>query len=223
LQLEMNPIVIAGMFYLVVFIAGILSIIPAIDDPNFLSKIYENQRKVIFGALSQFVLAFAYVGIAVLLFPTLNSYNEELSLGFVSFRIIAGIFNLLAIVLAFLLLALSKDFSSSDSLDPVHAETLGNLLRTGRDFMNHVVMVLALSIGGLLFYSILFQSQLIPQWLSIWGFIGALLSILASFSLMLNLTTIKTRLYLGLNIPIALQEIVFGIWLITIGFNPVTI
>ncbi len=219
----MNSIVIAGILYLVVFIAGILSIIPAIDDPNFLSKIYENQRKVIFGVLSQFVLAFAYVGIAVLLFPTLNNYNEELSLGFVSFRIIAGIFNILAIVLAFLLLALSQDFSSSDSLDPVHAETLGNLLRTGRDFMNHVVMILALNIGGLLFYFILFQYQLIPQWLSIWGFIGALLSLLASFSLMLNLTTIKTPLYLGLNIPIALQEIVFGIWLITIGFNPVTI
>ena len=219
----MNSIVIAGLLYLVVFIAGILSIIPAIDDPNFLSKIYVNQRKVIFGALSQFVLAFAYVGIAVLLFPTLSSYNEELSLGFVSFRIIASIFNILAIVLAFLLLALSQDFSSSDSLDPIHAETLGNLLRTGRDFMNHVVMILALNIGGLLFYYILFQSQLIPQWLSIWGFIGALLSILASFSLMFNLTTIKTLFYLGLNIPIVLQEIVFGIWLITIGFNPVTI
>ena len=219
----MNSIVIAGLLYLVVFIAGILSIIPAIDDPNFLSKIYVNQRRVIFGALSQFVLAFAYVGIAVLLFPTLSSYNEELSLGFVSFRIIASIFNILAIVLAFLLLALSQDFSSSDSFDPIYAETLGNLLRTGRDFMNHVVMILALNIGGLLFYYILFQSQLIPQWLSIWGFIGALLSILASFSLMFKLTTIKTPFYLGLNIPIALQEIVFGIWLITIGFNPVTI
>jgi hypothetical protein len=219
----MNSIVIAGILYLVVFIAGILSIIPAIDDPNFLSKIYVNQRKVIFGALSQIVLAFAYVGIAVLLFPTLNSYNEELSLGFVSFRIIAGILNILAIVPAFLLLALSRDFSNSDSLDRVHAETLGNLLRTGRDFMNHVVMILALNIGGLLFYSILFQYQLIPQWLSIWGFIGALLSLLASFSLMFNLTTIKTRFYLGLNIPIAIQEIIFGIWLITIGFNPVTI
>ena len=219
----MNSIVIAGLLYFVVFIAGILSVIPAIDDPNFLSKIYVNRRKVIFGALSQFALAFAYVSIAFLLFPTLNSYNEELSLGFVSFRIIAGIFNLLAIVPAFLLLALSKNFSSSDSLDPVHAETLGNLLRTGRDFMNHVVMILALNIGGLLFYFILFQSQLIPQLLSIWGFIGALLSILASLLLMFNLTTIKTRLYLGLNIPIALQEIVFGIWLITIGFNPVTI
>jgi hypothetical protein len=220
--MEMNSIIIAGVLYLVVFLAGILSIIPAIDDPNFLSKIYVNQRRVIFGALSQFVLAFAYVGIAVLLFPTLNKYNEELSLGFVSFRIIAGVFNILAIISVFLLLALSQDFSSSDSLDPVDAETLGNLLRTGRDFMNHVVMILALSIGGLLLYSILFQAQLIPEWLSIWGLIGALLAILASLSLMFNLTTIKTPLYLGLNIPIALQEIVFGIWLITIGFNPVT-
>ena len=59
----MDSIVFAGILNLVVFIAGILSIIPAIDDPNFLSKIYVNQRKVILGALSQFVLAFAYVGI----------------------------------------------------------------------------------------------------------------------------------------------------------------
>lgn len=219
----MNSIVIAGIFYLVVFIAGILSIIPAIDDSNFLSKIYVHQRKIIVGALSQFVLAFAYVDIAVLLFPTLNNYNEELSLGFVNFRNIAGIFNILAIVLVFLLLALSKDFLNSDSLDPVHTETLGNLLRTGRDFMNHVVMVLALNIGGLMLYTILFQYQLIPQWLSIWGFIVALMSILASLSLMFNLMIIKTTLYLGLNIPIALQEIVFGIWLITTGFNPITI
>ena len=219
----MSSIIIAGILYLVVLIAGIFSIIPAIDDPNFLSEIYKNQRRVIFGALSQFVLAFAYVGIGVLLFPTINLYNEEYSLGFVSFRIIAGIFNILAIVLVFLLLALSKDFSSSDSLDPVHIKILGNLLRTGRDFMNHVVMILALNIGGLLLYSILFQYHLIPQWLSILGFIGALLSILASLLLMFNHTTIKSPFYLGLNVPIALQEIVFGIWLITFGLNPITI
>ncbi|MHA1979080.1 MAG: DUF4386 domain-containing protein [Candidatus Hodarchaeales archaeon] len=216
----MNSIVIAGLLYLIVFIAGILSYLPVIDDSNFLSNIHINQRKVIFGALSQFVLSFAYVGIAVLLFPTLSSYNEEFSLGFVSFRVIASILNILAIVIIFLLLDLSQEFSNSDSPDTVYFQTLGNLLRTGRDFMNHVVMILALSIGGLMFYYILFQSQLIPQWLSIWGFIGALLSISASFLLMFKLTTIKTRLYLGLNVPMALQEIVLGIWLITIGLNP---
>ena len=122
-----------------------------------------------------------------------------------------------------MLLSLSQEFFNSDSSDPAYFQTLGNLLRTGRDFMNHVVMILALSIGGLMFYYILFQSQLIPQWLAIWGFIGALLSISASLLLVFKLTTIKTPLYLGLNVPMALQEIVLGFWLITIGFNPIAI
>jgi len=222
-ELDMNSIVIAGLLYLIVFIAGILSYLPVIDDSNFLRKLHVNQRKVMFGAFSQFVLSFAYVDIAVLLYPTLRSYNEEFSLGFVSFRVIASILNILAIVIIFLLLDLSQEFSNSDSPDLLYFQTLGNLLRTGRDFLNHVAMIMALSIGGLMFYYILFQSQLIPQCLSIWGFIGALLSISASFLLMFKLTTIKTRLYLGLNIPMALQEIVLGIWLITIGLNPVTI
>ena len=71
-----------------------------------------------------------------------------------------------------------------------------------------------LSLGGLIFYYLFYQSKLIPRWLSVWGLLGAALSfatyLLQFFSI--NLTEF-------LFLPIAVQEMVFAVWLIVKGFN----
>ncbi len=214
---------IAGLLYIIGTVAGILSVVSIVDDTDYLIKVSANENQVIIGAFFQFIMVAAYVGIAISLFPILRKYNEGLALGFVGFRIIAGVFIITGVIILLLLLPLSQEFVKAGAPGSSYFQTLGGLLRAGRDLVNHVAMILALSIGDLMFYYLLYQTKLVPRWLSGWGLVGTTLTILASLSLMFRLIGLITPIYVVLNLPLALQEMVLAIWLIVKGFNPSSI
>ncbi len=211
---------IAGVLFIIGTIAGILSVAPAIDTPDYLIEASANANQVVLGAVFQFVMAVVYIGIAITLYPILRKYNENLALGFLSFRIIAAVFIIIGVISLLLLLALSQEFMKAGTTDPSYFHTFGSLLRTGRDLVNHVAMILSLSVGGLMFYFLLYQAKLVPGWLSVFGFVGNILAILASLLVMFHIIDIITTVYMVLFLPIALQEMVLAIWLIVKGFNP---
>jgi len=161
-----------------------------------------------------------YIGSSIMLYPVLKKYNEWLAFGFAGFRIIAGVFIIIGVIILLLLLSLSQEFVKAGAPDASYFQTLGVLLQTGRDLMNHVATILSVSIGGLMFYYLLYQTRLIPRWLSGWGFAGTALAIIASLLFLFRFISIITPIYIVLNIPMALQEIVLAIWLIAKGFNP---
>jgi len=88
--------------------------------------------------------------------------------------------------------------------------------------VNHAGMILALSLGDFMLYSVLYQKKLVPRWLTGWGLIGIALAIFASLLFLFRFTDVITPVYLGLNLPLALQGIVLALWLITKGFYPTT-
>ena len=71
-------------------------------------------------------------------------------------------------------------------------------------------------VAALIFYYLLYQSNLVPHWLSVWGFIAAILLILAN---LLEATGLASELMI-LYLPIILNELVLAIWLLVKGFNP---
>jgi hypothetical protein len=76
-----------------------------------------------------------------------------------------------------------------------------------------------LGLGGLPLYYILYQSKLVPRWLSGWGLIGAALILLYGLLGLFGLTADSMILNI-LAAPIAVQEMVFAVWLIFKGFIP---
>ena len=211
--------IIAGVLFIIGTIAGILSVVPAIDTPDFLIEASANANQVILGAVFQFIMAVVYIGIAITLYPILRKYNENLALGFLSFRIIAAVFIIIGVISLLLLLALSQEFTKSMITTPSFFHTIGSLLRTGRDLVNHIAMILTVSVGGLMFNFLLYQAKLVPKWLSVLGITGNILAILASLLVMFYIIDIISAVYLVLFLPIALQEMVLAIWLIVKGFN----
>jgi hypothetical protein len=211
--------ILAGALYLIGFIAGILSIASAVDDPEYLIKVAANVNQTLFSALFQFVMIIAYLGIGITLYPMLKKFNEILALGFLSFRIIGTVFILIGVILLLLILTISQEYVKEGTVDLATFQLIGGLLQTGRDFVNHVAMIVSLNIGGILFYLLLFQSRLVPSWLSVWGIIGAILTITASFLVMFRFIEIITPEYLIMNVPIILQELTLAIWLIVKGFD----
>lgn len=219
MNLNRKAATLAGSFYLFSILAGILSISYAIDDPNYLIKASLNTNSVLIAAFFHLLMAPLYVGIAILLYPILKEYNQWLAFGFASFRIIAGVFIISGVIILLLLLSISHEFVKAGSPAMSYFQTLGILLQTGRDLVNHVATILSVCAGGLMFYSLLYQTRLVPRWLSGWGLAGTILAIIASFLFLFRLIGIITPLYIILNIPMALQEIVLAGWLIVKGFN----
>ncbi len=119
-----------------------------------------------------------------------------------------------------LLLTLSQEFVQAGAPGSSYFQTLGVLIQAGSDWVNNVAALLAWCLGALMYYSIFYQSKLIPRWLSGWGLAGVTLTILASLLVMFRLIIPFGTIQGIMNLPIALQEMVLAIWLIVKGFNP---
>jgi hypothetical protein len=94
------------------------------------------------------------------------------------------------------------------------AAPLAGFVRTAGAVNGDQLLAIPFVLGALMFYVLLYQSRLVPRWLSSWGLVGAALYIVAPLGSMFELS-------LGFFMaPLALQEIVMAVWLIAKGFNP---
>jgi len=211
--------IIAGVLYFTGTVAGVLSIAPAVDASDYLFKASLNEPQVLLAALFQFIMTIAYLGFAITLYPILNKIKESLALGFLSFRIIAAVLNSIGFIILLLLLSLSREFVRAGAPESSYFQTLGDLLRSGRDMVNHVAMILASSVAGLMFYILLYQTKLIPRWLSAWGLSGTVFTIFASLLVMFQTIIVLSTTYIVLNLPLILLEMVLAIWFIVRGFD----
>lgn len=87
--------------------------------------------------------------------------------------------------------------------------------------MNAIFFIL----GALLLYYLLYQSKLVPRWLSAWGlFAVTTLTIVNGIELFeLYIPMPGFHPIMLLYAPIFLSELLLGIWLIVKGFNPAVI
>lgn len=213
----------AGLLFIAAMVAGIFSVAPSIDSTKYLTEAAANSNNVIVDAFFQFVMSLAYLGVAILLYPTIKKFDGSLAIGFLSFRIIAATLVVFGTILLLSILALSQEFVYNSPESSLDLKALGNVLKIKRDYINHVFMVLVLCIGNLMLYVVLIKSNLVPKWLSVWGLFGTLFSAIASVLIMFQSIDIITPEYLILNIPTAILELVLGMWLIVKGFNQKTL
>ncbi len=207
----------AGLLLLVGMGAGLLSVVPVLEEPDYLRSLPARASEVVSGALFQALMVPATAGFALALYPTLRRASPALSLGFVGFRLVGCGFHLLAVALLPLLVDLGQGID--DGGDPDTYAIVAEVLRQGRDLVNHVVVILAIAVGDGLLFWILYRSRLVPRWLSAWGIVGALLTILASLLLIPRTVDVVSAPYLALNGPLALHGLALAGWLIGRGFD----
>jgi hypothetical protein len=214
--------IIVGILFLVCSAAALLSFPffgPILEGKDYLSKLFDSKNMVITGALIEFIQAAAAAGIAIGLYSILKKYNGALALGAVGFRVVEGVFVFIGTLSLLSLLTLSQEFIAVGAPGASSFQTSGTLLLAVRDWSGNVISALAFGLGALMYYVILYKSNLIPRWLSGWGVLGTVLglaaTVLASFTHDFSMGSVNTLL----NIPIGLQEMVFAVWLIAKGFN----
>lgn len=211
--------VTAGVLFLVGTAAGLLSVAGAADGPSYLRDVAVSGTQVKAAALFQLVTAGAYAGMAIALHPVLRHHGPTAATGFLAFRVAAGILNMLGALILMLLLDLSSRFVGAGAPVASYFETMGALLRSSRDGMNHVAMMLALIAGDAMYYWLLYRARLVPRWLSSWGFVGLALATIASLLVMSRLIEVVTPAYAVLMAALGLQQLALAVWLIAKGLD----
>ncbi len=209
--------IIVGVLFLTAMVTSILGgglLESILNAPDYLKNISTNTTPVLIGIFLELINGIAVVGIAVMLFPILKQYNESISLGYVGFRIIESVFCIVSAIIPLLLITLSQEYLKAGASDASYFQILGTLSIATRAHMAGLLIPVFFSLGALLFYYLLYQSRLIPRFISVWGLIGVALV------LTLNLLEIGIITGMILALPIILNEIFLGIWLIAKGFNP---
>ena len=213
---------IAGVLFIIATAAGLLStpFLGSTSSANYLVDVTANATQVATGALLAFIAAAASASIAVSMYPVLRRHNEWLALGAVGFRLIEGTLYIVGVVFLLSLVTLSQDFVSAGTPNSPYYQTFGALLLAGHQWASFVTAVLAFGIGGQLYYYIFFQTRLVPRWLSGWGIVALALLVVATLLIMFDVIVPLSTVQIVLALPIAVQEMALGVWLIVKGFNP---
>jgi hypothetical protein len=220
----MNPdrktAVIVGIFFIAATIAGILSIVfgPEMEGPDYLNNLSANESQAILGALFEFTMAVMIVGIPIYLYSVLKKYNTALAIGYIVFRVIEVVFFIFGAVCLLMLLTLSRAYVIAEAPDTTCFQTIAVLLLAVREWGGGVFSTIIFSLSALILNYILYRSRLLPRWLSAWGIIGATLYLGSGILPFLGHETRSTICNL-MEAPLALEEMVFAIWLIVKGFN----
>ena len=204
----------AYLFSNITFIVGTIVMVESIlGSPDYLNLMSASRAQVVLGVLLSFANGLAYVGITVLLFPILKPRFESLALAYVGFRVVEFITQILADVSPLALLTLAGDIGKVGAM-----QELGTLLLAER-FWAFQMLNLIFSLSALLLYVMLLRSRLIPGFISIWGLIAA---VLVLFNTVLGWFNPDLGETLGMvtGLPMLLNEVFLGIWLIVRGFNP---
>lgn len=192
------------------------------DGPGILTNAAASEGQLILVALLNLVMAVAVAGVAFMIYPVLKrvadtAVKEGLAVWYVGTRVTEGAIFVVAVLATLAFLPLSQEFIAAGAPDGSHFQTSGVVLQSTID-LAYALGQTVFAIGAAMLYYLLYQSRIIPRWLSLWGLVASPLFVVASLSLMWTgdpNSTLSTVLY----VPMAIQEMVLAVWLIAKGFN----
>jgi len=210
-----TAIIVAVLFITatVAYSLGDFFLQPILGGSDYLTKASENENQVIIGTLLVLIDSVAVAGIGIVIYPILKKHNETSAFGYAGARIAEGVLFSVNVIPILTLLTLSKEFVMEGAPDAYYYQTLGTLLIAAGDWAFLLGFGVAFTLSALILNFVLYQSKLVPRWLSGWGFVGA---VLLWVYYLLQFFSINQEI---LFLPIAVQEMVFAVWLIVKGFN----
>ncbi|OGO52108.1 MAG: hypothetical protein A2Z32_03965, partial [Chloroflexi bacterium RBG_16_69_14] len=161
-----------GVLYIIGTVVLVLSLVvtgAALTGAGGAGQVAAAPNQVAIGALLVLLAGFALAMVPVVFWPVGKRYNETLAMGYVVFR--GGLETILYIVMALgwlLLIALSTQPDTAP---------LAGLVRTTEAVIGDQLIAIPFALGALMFSVLLYQSRLVPRWLSVWGLVGAALYI----------------------------------------------
>lgn len=195
-----------GILFLVAMAASLVGggiLESVLHTPDLQSAISSKRGLATTGIILETVNAISVAGIGILLYPVIKMDSESAAFGYISIRILEMVCCLFAVLVPILIFL--------SNVKEIYVIT--DFLIESRAQINRIFVPLFFSLGALILYTFLYRTKLLPRIISVWGFIGVT-GIVA-----LNLLHVQNNFGMALALPIILNEIVLGFWLIVKGFN----
>jgi len=198
----------AGFFYILTFVSiPTLSLYQPIHEPNYLLS-NVNDHKVVVGGILEIIVALCGIITAVILYTVFRKHNQTLAIGLISSRIVEA--GTMFVGVAFLLGAVNLHQQAPETSSIPIARTLvamyDRIFVLGQGFMP--------AINDLLLGTLLYQTRLVPRWLSLIGIIGAFPLFAGYFAIMFGVLE-RTSAFAGASaLMVAFFEFTLGIYLL---------
>jgi uncharacterized protein DUF4386 len=204
----------AGVFYLLTFVSiPTLALYRSVRGPNFVTGPGPD-APVILGVLLEMVVALAGIGTALALYPVVKRQGESRAIGFVASRTLEAATIYIGIVSLMSIVTLRQTGAGAAAL--ATAQGLAAQYRWTFLFGQSFIP----AINGVLLGSLLYESQLVPRWLPVLGFIGAGLLVAAWFAVLFGFIQAIGPIAAISALPIAVWEFSLGVYLTFWGFKP---
>jgi hypothetical protein len=206
-----------GVLFIVGTVAGILSMLVTnsiLTAPDYLAQVGTHQNQMAVGALLVLVMGLSLAMVPVVFYPLGKRYSQVLAMGYVVFRGALETTAYIAVAFGWLvLITLGEQSAKTGGANAAYFGASGTLLVAANSWMFDRLLAIVFSLGALMFYYVLFESRLVPRWLSLWGLAGAALYLGAP---LLGMFGVSAGFLMA---PLAVQEMVMALWLIVKGFE----
>ena len=210
-----------GGLILAAIACGVLSSVPEIDASDYFEHLASINTRIVVAAVFQATMALAYTGVVALTFPLVRSASQTAATAYLALRTIGITFLFMGVVALLLFTVIGDGLrTATAAAERANYVVAAELLRQGRDWLNHGGMILPWATGGAILYWALWRIQAVPRWLSMAGLAGAALTLAATVLYLSGLVDVVSVPYLALNAPAALAEIALALLLIVRGYNP---
>ncbi|HBK89375.1 MAG: DUF4386 domain-containing protein [Cyclobacteriaceae bacterium] len=178
---------------------------PVIFAKDFLTSAASNDSRIITGVLLSVVDGITGLSIAILLWPLFKTTNRFVAALYIGLSLIGFVTVLIDDVAVLTILGLSREYvKTSDSA----LQSLSVVFFQTRWWTHYITLLMA----GPSFTALnvlLFQSRLVPRFISVWGIIGAGLLMI---EIVLSMYGKPTNMLMLM--PFGLQQLVLIVWLL---------
>ncbi|MBS7527757.1 DUF4386 domain-containing protein [Fusibacter paucivorans] len=194
-----NQVRFAGLMYLlcmVTSISGGMLINQTIAEGASQAIILANQQTLVAASLLELINAFGVIGIATAFYPLLKAKRPAIAVGYLTLRSAEGAMLILIAFIPTFIAALSHQ-----AIDSSNFQVIWTVLTEARTFFWAYIYVAMFVSSGLIFYTLLLKSEILPKYIAIWGYIaliGVLLSMInPSMKMIFGILIMTNEIYLG--------------------------
>ncbi len=217
---------LTGILFIAATVSSIIGLKlydPLLNEPDFLVQAAEHSNQIITGAISELILAATATGTGIMLYPYLKRYNENLGIGYLSFRILEVVFIMIGIVSVLTALSVSDYFANGRMPDKATAQSLGLTCIAMHKWTFILGPNFMLAINTFIYSYVFVRTKLIPVALSVLGLIASCMIMAAAILELFGIIEQLSVWGILLALPIALYEMILAVWLLVKGIRKVTV
>jgi len=223
MDIGMNTVKLLGAAQLLVFAASLISErllasgVRTGSISDILVNISKNLTRMRISTLVALINCLAIILLGSMFYIVFMDEYKIIALVALGCFLAEGITLAVSKIGAYSLIPLGQEFVNAGAPESSYYQTLGNFLYYGVDRRGYDIHMLFFCFGAILWYYLLYISNVIPRALSLWGLVAVCL---LTIPILLELFDRDLFPAAGiLALPYLPFELVLGIWLIVKGFN----